>query len=182
MPSAKTFFIRTPADLLEKLKFEAETLWSSKSPADIRLRAYLVLNCASTAWHMKDWVYNTLQSEGRLDALHSLAGRHIKSREDFGAYLIECVPQMAMVQQIATSTKHLALHRDDPNIGTGVRQIPKPSREGYDAELEIFDAESIMSAADVMIWLYWMWEGLLNRLGLLPAAVCSTSPPQVSNA
>ena len=78
----KTLLIHVPADLLEKLRWEAETLWSDRAPIDIRLRTYLVINCAITAWQIKDCVYNALRTSNRLHALDELAGRPIKSAED----------------------------------------------------------------------------------------------------
>ncbi len=81
----KTFFIRTPADLLEKLRWEMGILLDS-APFDLQQRAYMVMNCAITAWQMKDWVYNTLNALDRLKALDDYAERHIKIREDFGTW------------------------------------------------------------------------------------------------
>ena len=57
----KTFFVRTPADLLKKQYWEANTIWVAQS-FDLQGRAYMVMNCAITAWQMKDWVYNTLKA------------------------------------------------------------------------------------------------------------------------
>lgn len=165
----KTFQISTPADLLEKLRYEADVLWSSRSPSDARQRAYLALNCAITAWQMKDWVYSTLRAAGRLGALDALAGRHIKSREDFGAYLVDVVPEFAMAQQIATAAKHLEIREalDDPRIAAVVQPIDRPRRTGYDAELYVFDSDGCMSVPDLMVWLYSRWCHILSRLGLL---------------
>src|SRR4051812_28636443 len=121
----KTFHIATPADLLDKLRHEAGILWSSHSPADVRERVYLALNCAITAWQMKDWVYNALRASDRLEALDAFAGRRIKSREDFGAYLVSVVPEFAMAQQIATAAKHLEIREtlDDAAIATVLQPI-----------------------------------------------------------
>jgi hypothetical protein len=165
---SKTFALRTPADLLDKLRLEAELLWSSDSPADLRLRTYLVLNCAITAWQMKDWVYNSLRASERLDALHAFAGRRIKSAEDFGIYLREIVPEIAMAHQLATAAKHFEIrqNRNDPNIFTVIERIDHPARDGYDAELYVCDADGTMSAPDLMIWLYSRWCDILQRLGL----------------
>jgi hypothetical protein len=75
----KTFFVRTPADLLEKLRWEMGILRDS-APFNLQQRAYMVMNCAITAWQMKDWVYNTLNALDRLEALDDYVKRHIKSR------------------------------------------------------------------------------------------------------
>ena len=117
----KTFFIRTPADLLEKLHWEATALWVAQ-PFDLQGRAYMVMNCAITAWQMKDWVYNTLEASERLADLHAYARRPIKNREEFGKYLTETNPHMSMAFQIATASKHLQIKErlNDPSIRTTV--------------------------------------------------------------
>ena len=75
--SDKTFFIKTPADLLEKLRWEKDVLWTS-APFDLQQRAYMVMNCLITSWQMKDWVYSALKISDRLKDLNAYAGRKIR--------------------------------------------------------------------------------------------------------
>ena len=51
--TGKTFFLNTPADLLEKLRWEWEALWTSE-PFALQQRAYMAINCLITSWQMKD--------------------------------------------------------------------------------------------------------------------------------
>jgi len=74
----KTFFLNAPADLLEKLRWEKDALWTSE-PFDLLVRAYMVMNCLITSWQMKDWVYSSLKVSGRLEDLNAYAGREIKN-------------------------------------------------------------------------------------------------------
>ena len=166
----KTFFIRTPADLLEKLRWEAYAPLDVQ-PFNLQLRAYMVMNCAITAWQMKDWAYNALEASGRLPDLNVYAGRPIKSREDFGEYLIKTNPHMKMAFQIATASKHLQIkeHLNDPAIRTTVESVEIPLRGGYQRdELFVVDGQESMSAHELMHRLYIQWKNVLHGLGLIP--------------
>ena len=55
-PNRRTFSLQTPADLYRKLNFEALELHNNP-PNDLERRAYAVMNAVTTAWQMKDWVY-----------------------------------------------------------------------------------------------------------------------------
>jgi hypothetical protein len=166
----KTFFVRTPADLLKKLYWEANTIWVAQS-FDLQGRAYMVMNCAITAWQMKDWVYNTLKASERLDDLDAYAHRHIKTREDFGVYLMEANPHMRMAFQIATASKHLQImeHLNDTNIRTTVDSIEIKLRGGYQQdELFVIDGQESIVAHELMRRLYIKWKEVLHALRLIP--------------
>ena len=166
----KTFFIRTPTDLLEKLRWEANALWVAQ-PFDLQQRAYMVMNCAITAWQMKDWAYNTLKASERLDDLDVYARRHIKSCEDFGAYLVETNPHMSMAFQIATASKHLQIieRLNDPDIRTTVESVEIKLRGGYQRfELFVVDGQERILAHELMHRLYIQWKKVLHGLNLIP--------------
>jgi hypothetical protein len=166
----KTFFIRTPADLLEKLHWEANALWCAQ-PFDLQQRAYMVMNCAITAWQMKDWAYNALEAAERLGDLDVYAGRHIKSREDFGVYLMDANPHMSMACQIATASKHLQIeeHLNDPDIQTTVESVEINLHGGYQRdELFVVDGQKRIVAHVLMHRLYIRWKKVLYDLGLIP--------------
>jgi hypothetical protein len=166
----KTFFVRTPADLLEKLYWEANAIWVAQS-FDLQGRAYMVMNCAITAWQMKDWVYNTLKASDRLDDLDAYAQRHIKTREEFGVYLMEVNPHMRMAFQIATASKHLLIMErlNDTNVRTTVDSIEIKLRGGYQQdELFVIDGQESIVARELMHRLYIKWKEVLHALSLIP--------------
>lgn len=168
--SDKTFFIRTPADLLEKLRWEAGVLWDS-APFDLQQRAYMVMNCAITAWQMKDWVYNTLDAAGRLKVLDDYAKRPITSREDFGVYLKKANPYMRMAHQIATASKHMQIERrgNEPDIRTTVESVEIELRGGYQRDdLFIVDKHESILAHELISRLYLKWKEVLHALSLIP--------------
>ena len=167
--SDKTFFIKTPADLLEKLRWEKDVLWTS-APFDLQQRAYMVMNCLITSWQMKDWVYSALKISDRLKDLNAYAGRKIKDKKDFGAYLVDACPQLKVAYQIATASKHREVNYiNDPNVRTKVGKVYIELRGGYERdELFVLDGEEGMVAHDLICQLYVYWKRVLYDLGLMP--------------
>lgn len=167
--TGKTFFLNTPADLLEKLRWEKDALWTS-APFDLQQRAYMVMNCLITSWQMKDWVYSALKVSDRLKDLDDYAGRAIKGKKDFGLYLTSACPQMKMAYQVATASKHRGITtNNDPNVRTEVGTIHIELRGGYErGELFVLDGQESMVAHDLICRLYVYWKRVLYALGLMP--------------
>lgn len=167
--TGKTFTLTTPADLLEKLRWETDALWASVS-FDLQQRAYMVMNCLITSWQMKDWVYSALKVSERLKALDDYAGRKIKSKSDFGEYLTGACPQMKLAFQIATASKHRdVMKNNDPNVRIDIETIHIDLHGGYEREeLVVSDGQENMVAQDLIDRLYLYWKGVLHDLGLMP--------------
>lgn len=173
--SGATFGVRSAADLLEKLHFEANYVWGGGVPADVRSRTYAILNCAITAWQIKDWVFAELQETNRLGALERLAGRTIVSAADFGTWLCEQNRYLAMCYQIATAAKHLTVrekgHPRVRSISETRTSDAQPS--GQWTGLVVQAGEDEIVAEDLMVYLYAAWNTIFRDLGLLP----QTQPP-----
>ncbi|MDE2441720.1 MAG: hypothetical protein KGP14_11910 [Betaproteobacteria bacterium] len=93
------------------MQFEARTLRQAP-PVDMTERAYAVMNAVTSAWQMKDWVYEALRQAGRLEVLHQVAGRRIAGTRDFGSFLTANSPWMSMSFQLATAAKHFVVNAD----------------------------------------------------------------------
>jgi len=65
------------------MRFEAATLRQAP-PDNLTERAYAVMNAVTTAWQMKDWVYESLRQANRLAVLHQIAGRRNAGSRDLG--------------------------------------------------------------------------------------------------
>lgn len=167
--NGKTFFLNTPADLLEKLRWEVDALWTS-APFALQQRAYMAMNCLITSWQMKDWVYSALKGSNRLKDLDDYAGRAIKDNKEFGVYLTGACPQMKLAYQIATASKHREVKKNnDPKVRTEVVKIHIELRNGCEQnELVIFDGQESIVAHRLIYCLYVYWEGVLHALGLMP--------------
>jgi hypothetical protein len=148
---------------------EKDALWTS-GPFDLRVRAYMVMNCLITSWQVKDWVYSALKVSGRLEDLNAYAGRKIKDEKEFGAYLTGALPKMKIAYQIATASKHREMYdkNNDPNVRSEVGKVRVEIRGGYERdELFVFDGQEGMSAQVLIDGLYIYWKRVLYDLGLI---------------
>lgn len=164
----KTFRIETAQDLLAKLRYEASYVWGGGVPADPRLRTYAILNCAITAWQIKDWVFAALRREARLNALACLAGRELHDENQFGQWLCGQSRPLALCHQIATATKHFEITRhNDPSIQTASEERTSSLRQdGKWTELMIIDGEEVYVAEDLMFYVCAVWNTIFRDLGL----------------
>ncbi len=59
-PPTKTFGMRVPTDLHEKVLHDIERLRSARSSAESR---YAAFDCAVDAWHLVDWTLHSVDGE-----------------------------------------------------------------------------------------------------------------------
>src|SRR5207253_11541 len=82
--------------------------------------AYHAFNCAVTAWHMTDWIWQTATAEDRAYLLSKLAAP-ATGKSNFGAFTGELVKRhrvLHICRQIATGSKHKIVERNpDPDVG-----------------------------------------------------------------
>ena len=164
-----TFAVRTAADLLAKLQHEANYVWGGGVPSDPRIRTYAILNCAITAWHIKDWLYAELRETRRLADLDRLAGRRIVSAEDLGKWLCEQSPYLAMSYQIATATKHIKVSRKArPPVRTySETRSTDVQPSGSWTDLVVQAGENEIIAEDLMMYMCAAWNTIFRDLGLI---------------
>jgi len=167
-----TFGIRSAVDLLEKLRHESRYVWGGGVPPDARLRTYAIMNCAITAWQMKDWVYAELRETNRLDALERLAGRQIGSAALFGTWLCEQNRYLAMCYQIATASKHVTVtQRARPQVRTiSETRSSQAQPSGSWTELVVQAGDDEIVAEDLIMYLCAVWNTIFRDLGLLSPA------------
>jgi hypothetical protein len=170
----RTFSLQSPADLYRKINFEALTL-RNHPPADLAQRAYAVMNAATSAWQMKDWVFRALNDAGELDRLHQFAGREIKGCKDFGRFLTSTSPWMDMAFQLATAAKHFHVTEvTGPEIVTSIDFQFEPGAVARDLsgreEIMVATHGNTISGPDLVLLLDCIWSRALVDLGLLDAA------------
>lgn len=82
------------------------------------------VNCAVTAWHALDWVYQ----ENAWRRRFSLDGEIIASLEDLQRHARKISPALAQCYQIATGAKHGPQFRKrDPNVRTDISVVGSTS-------------------------------------------------------
>ena len=167
----RTFSLQTPADLYRKLHFEALELHNNP-PADLEQRAYAVMNAVTTAWQMKDWVYEALREAGALNRLNEFAGRIIRGKKDFGAFLCENSPWMNVSFQLATAAKHFDVGQDTGlEVLTTIEFQVAPETTVHELrgqdEIMVRTPRNSISGPDLVLLLDYIWSRALPRLGLL---------------
>jgi hypothetical protein len=172
-PNARTFSLQTPADLFRKMQFEAGALRLAP-PDDLTQRAYAVMNAVTSAWQMKEWVYEALSRAGQLDLLHQVAGRKIAGPRDFGNFLTANSPWMNMSFQLATAAKHFVVNADaGPEVITTIDFQIDPAAAGQQPvavqEIMVRTQNNSISGPDLVCMLAFVWGQLLLDLRLITA-------------
>ncbi|CAG4890887.1 hypothetical protein [Paraburkholderia gardini] len=174
-PNRRTFSLQTPADLYRKLNFEALELHNNP-PNDLEHRAYAVMNAVTTAWQMKDWVYEALREAGALNHLNEFAGRIIRGKKDFGTFLCENSPWMNVCFQLATAAKHFDVGQDTGlEVLTTIEFQVAPETTVHELrgqdEIMVRTPRNSISGPDLVLLLDYIWSRALPRLGLLDSHV-----------
>lgn len=171
--NARTFSLQSSADLFRKLRFEARALQNSPT-SDLTERAYAVMNAVTSAWQMKDWVYQELAGSGMLTRLHQLAGREIKGVKDFGIFLAGNSPWMNAAFQLATAAKHFFVNdRTGPEVVTTIDFELTPGPDGKLAatdEIMVRTLNNSISGPGLVMLLLYIWGNVLVDLNLLTPA------------
>lgn len=95
-----SFSIRTPEDLLKKLRGEIITLLKTSNSPEV------AINGAFTAWHLKDWVWG-LQLKGDDKEQERLFGRTFENVNEFEDYILLKFDFFRVVKDVCNGSKHL---------------------------------------------------------------------------
>jgi hypothetical protein len=125
-PPTKTFNMRTPTDLHEKLLFDIERLRSARSSAESR---YAAFDCAVDAWHLVDWTLHFVDDDTH--ELLSGCKRFTRPKQSnltveacFAVTQKDRLPALKFCQMLANSVKHREVRNDSmPNLWTGSTAI-----------------------------------------------------------
>lgn len=133
--STKTFDLRTPTDLYEKLLYDIERLRSARGTVESK---YAAFDCAVDAWHLVDWTLHSLDE----DRHEQLSGRNrpgppkksnLTAEASFAATQADRLPALKFCRMLANSAKHREVRKDSlPNFRTGSTAIlrwSKPKEE-----------------------------------------------------
>jgi hypothetical protein len=96
----KSFELRDSRDMLEKLQWELNNLFF-RQRYDIAACQYHAFNCAVTAWHATDWLWQDILSNPELKTKMSWDKCH-----EFQRYVRDNCPALRLCYQIATGSKH----------------------------------------------------------------------------
>jgi hypothetical protein len=180
----KGLALATPEHLLLKLRWEIKNFQRSSrrsSPKDM-VPAYHAFNCAVTAWHMTDWVWEYLapQSQAELAKRLSLRASTLRSFQDAIALSSRA---LNACQEIANGSKHRKVRRPqaDPDVHAGIQvveitsdepglPINPPGRYRYRLLWVIRDRAGVRPALDVFKEAAYYWDDFLRRWLLFTAS------------
>jgi hypothetical protein len=100
----KSFELRDSRDILEKLHWELNNLFF-RQRHDIKACQYHAFNCAVTAWHVTDWLWQDMSPALKSDL-------HVKSCKAFQDYVRNACPALNLCHEIANGSKHCLVERN----------------------------------------------------------------------
>ena len=117
---AKVFKLSTPMHLLAKLRWEIAGFERSQRNKGLYrhlLPAYHAFNCAVTAWHMTDWIWEYVGPDSQVDlaTTYKLKNVNLRSFQDAVAQMSRAINAC---QEIANGSKHREVRRKraDPYV------------------------------------------------------------------
>ena len=115
--------LASPTHVLHKLHWEISQLKKALVSEPEKLAythapAYFAVNCAVTAGHLADWVWEASGSDQQAEILQRLrCGAAQASKSSFQKALMERCRAIHICRQIATGSKHMTLTlHPDPNV------------------------------------------------------------------
>jgi hypothetical protein len=170
--------------MLMKLRWEIDQLRKSLSAqtdqdAHLHAPAYHAFNCAVTAWHLADWVWQSIDAEGHAFILSKLAVAPT-GKKDFGLFTRELMRRhraLHICRQLATGSKHKIVEmHPDPAVRAERAWDSEPMRVGsgvgsrlvsYSIRLSIRDGEESRPALEVFDDAAQTWDRLLREWGFM---------------
>jgi hypothetical protein len=180
-PINNVFLLATPADMYWKLSWELTELGTAMSSDKNRFPrqapAYHAFNCALTAWHMTDWVWQATDAEQRLwlssKFQFALVKDDRKSLSRFYDSIASACPQLHVCRQIANGSKHMKLDRFDPDVQVQADWLRVVEPHGtlrpgdLMMDLRISVGSDQTTATHLFAKVFRFWEQLLSELGFV---------------
>jgi hypothetical protein len=152
----KSFALRNSRDVLEKLRWELHNLFC-RQRHDIVVCQYHAFNCAVTAWHVTDWLWQDISPE--------LRGQ-LKGFGDFQDFVRKDSRALYLCYQVATGSKHCLMtnKNTDPTISAVITD-----GEGYEYGNPVIvegDTQHLADKVfnDALVW----FETFLLKNNILP--------------
>jgi hypothetical protein len=165
----RTFALENCWDVHAKLEWEIDGLKAAPTDRGPQELAYRAFNCAVTAWHLTDWIWDEM-TELQKTSL-GLTGR--------GSFQNLCREQsqpLHICRQIAVASKHAMVSaKPDPNVQTAMDMDVREFRAGDTAgtpltngrwKLTVHDGEAEHEAVRVFEEALHFWDQFMMRHGI----------------
>ena len=149
----KSFELRDTRDILEKLQWELNNLFC-RQRHDIKACQYHAFNCAVTAWHVTDWLWQDISPALKCDL-------QLRQCKEFQDYVRKDCPALNLCHQIANGSKHCLLeHQPNSTISTVIS-----NGEGYDYGNPVIVEGNTHHMADKVFYdaLFWFQAFVRDR-------------------
>ncbi len=189
----QVFALATPQHLLGKLHWEINQLETMLASPDVPVfrhleAAYFAFNAAVTAWHITDWVWQSL-SEAEQAAICSEFDPKKIGLNEFKHGMGRLSRDLKICQQIANGSKHYRLDRPDKDLTVKLRWRRRKARSGelsagspiatYKFEFVVLDNEIEKDAVSVFRAVEKFWQDWLGKWGFAEATLVMAQGPDI---
>lgn len=181
----KVFNLSTPQHWLGKLHWEIKSFKRTESRNDgifsELIAAYQATNCAITAWHMVDWIWEYCSPEEQKDLALKFKLKN-PTVECFGNYLKSTSITLRVCREIATASKHHRITRGvpdpmiDTHYGFTLQRTGKPGAVRRVGRLMVMDDQQLRLARDLFDDAFEYWDHFLRNHGFKEDRFISADP------
>lgn len=159
---SQNFALFGAARYLDKLQWEVDELARTELH-QLDVLAFRSINCATTAWHMCDWVFADCESDREARSrLAALAHREVTKLGDVQAWARAESRPVAICRLIATAGKHFkVLHHQDASVRA---TYAADEKDWFRHELVIYDGAEIHKPHHVFVDALRFWKLALGWL------------------
>ncbi|WP_369781871.1 hypothetical protein [Pseudomonas sp. WC2401] len=147
-----------PVAWLSKLCWEITEAMVCLDPNPVA-RVYKSMNCAITAWHMHDWIWQFSDDQMKSELARHLNVQKFKSMQDFSRAIQKACPAISLCRQVGTAVKHVSVAYNRPDVTTRVVHSDQDGIISYsvlivDGETEHLDIAVYSAAFEVWSRIY----------------------------
>ena len=191
----KVFMLATPAHMLQKFHWEIHTLKKALTDkpehlGHIHAPSYCAFNCAVTAWHIADWVWQSPDANQEDLLLRLGIPFTVDDKKNFSAFqngIRQKSRSIHICRQLAIGSKHMIVtSHPDPTVTVDMRWETKAAKFGEAKfgdpfaasvyHLIVVDNQEEHSAVDVFERAFKDWQRFLGAWGFVEGTFVQGNP------
>jgi len=145
-----------PVAWLAKLSWEISEAVACRDSSPV-VRIYKSMNCAVTAWHVSDWIWQFSNQRQREHLSTVLKCRRLGSLKDFCRAVQRSCPAIGLCRQIGTAVKHVSVAYNRAEVSTKVEMVEDGSHYRVlivDGDQNHIDTDVYYTALEVWCRIY----------------------------
>lgn len=175
---SKIFGLQTAPNLFGKLLWEQEQLDRSLSPYTYRYPSvepiFHVYNCAITAWHLTDWLWESASEPQRKMLAEKFSFDCSKGRRAFAFALTRSLPELAACRDIADGSKHAELTKPKSpvRVETEFAVLVGPSSAGLEVGAQLLCMHIWLEGQNMTAQVFFdrivvFWRETMEEIGMI---------------